>query len=806
MKSTKELKMKHVGIICITIASMVPVWFAQAQQTEDASEFAKTSEGLITDKIPNTIHSAIGMAHAADLPLVSRRVEFFFGLTKSGFRMSNGHYYAAEESKPIKSAEEILDDLYARGFEELDRGRGGSDFDRAWLAMCLIRTELHREDIDKKELRYRIEEMIDWIAVAKCPESQEELEFDKGRVRFLGTAVLFAEAVGSNSIANTAMNYAFEILDNREFDPEFTRNILSFAFLQPIRQVEDSAITSAIFQHFSSLYSKYIEDNPRNLDIAHAIMLFNRHFGEEAVAAIPASGETVSLSLSDIDFQDVDSTMLFSSSSEELQSWIEAKFRLLLGINLLETEEERRVAIMQLLTEQELAIIISAVDSLDEKVQQLIYSFAMPVIAGLTTEDDMDFSSLVSNPLFEEFPSTEHIRSFFYSLIRGSKSQNLQESLEGLNSATLVLVRSALQAQKCCPGLGAANRVYAVVDETLDYNINDFTKKADELVVLHGHSSAAECKGASLWLSLAQGYKNSQRVIDRFKKRTQANVDNSETSFEVGISLLNELQNSTADGHLDLAQRLAILGCSLDATAENCEEFSLWLASWFAEQNPLADLSEMSRTSLEAFECDQVIAQLDERDYQHKVTTLKKKIHDRYEKSPQLTVSFLKIWDDYPIAMHDYGDYEGAEGEYAKMVNLLRDSGVPKSDKWLTWCLVQQARNLLKLERYADAEKTYREIFTLHPEYHRSTMLPSLGFLHRRLGQSIQGQGELRFADAEQEYLMALDIYEKMYPGDSNSNKRVVKELTNLYTSWDKPQLAKQYQDRLETAVTIVPE
>ena len=221
--------------------------------------------------------------------------------------MFNFNINLPTEVSPTRTAEEILDAINTRGVDQ-QANRPLLSLERAWLAVSQIRTKLLHEEINRDELRKRIDEMIGWIMSADDPTNMEgrfaaakplEREFHADRLALLGVAITFAEAANDVALAKKSLDFSFVIMNNLDLKQQkYCLTYLIAGWLKPVHQIKDSTVCDEVF---ADLQSWLVNDSdlfqPKHLpwlDFAHVYALSLRKLPNDSLAALPSLKNSVS--------------------------------------------------------------------------------------------------------------------------------------------------------------------------------------------------------------------------------------------------------------------------------------------------------------------------------------------------------------------------------------------------------------------------------------------------------------------------------------------------------------------------------
>ena len=236
--------------------------------------------------------TAINRTFMGDLPTIRRSLNFGIYFSRDG---------NFPELSPTKTADEILDSIYSQGTRVLDSKRTNlaieDSLDRAWLASCLIRTELLRENFDREELSRRINQMINWTTSENENVNSEQQLIE--RISLLGLAIAYSEGVDNSTLAKKALNSALIILNKTEKELITKKLIQPFVagFYYPVCPIDDPEIITETFLAMSDWLVSDINLLPPRflpwLDFAHAYLLMSRRLPDAAISALPSPQITI---------------------------------------------------------------------------------------------------------------------------------------------------------------------------------------------------------------------------------------------------------------------------------------------------------------------------------------------------------------------------------------------------------------------------------------------------------------------------------------------------------------------------------
>ena len=210
------------------------------------------------------------------------------------------------EISPNRTAEEILDAINTRVVDQ-QSNRPLLSLERAWIAVSQIRTKLLHEEINRDELRKRIDEMIGWIMSADDPANLErrfaaakplKRDFDAERLVLLGVAIALAEAVNDVALAKKSLNFSFVIMNNSDSKQQkYLLPPLIAGWLKPVHPIKDSTVCDEVFADVQSwLVNESELFQPEHLpwlDYAHVYLLSLRDLPNDAIAALPSLKSSV---------------------------------------------------------------------------------------------------------------------------------------------------------------------------------------------------------------------------------------------------------------------------------------------------------------------------------------------------------------------------------------------------------------------------------------------------------------------------------------------------------------------------------
>ena len=223
--------------------------------------------------------------------------------TEGGFMIN---FSMQSKISPSRTSDEILDAIYTHDVTQ-QANSSLLPLERAWLAVCQIRTELLRDEIDRDEMRKRIDEMIGWIMSADDPANLErrfaaakplKREFDAERLALLGVTIAFAEAVNDVALAKKSLDFSFVILnDSHSKQQKYCLPFLIAGCVKPVRPIKDSTVCDEVF---TDLQSWLVNDSDLFqtehlpwLDFVHVYLLSMRNLPNDALAALPSLKSSV---------------------------------------------------------------------------------------------------------------------------------------------------------------------------------------------------------------------------------------------------------------------------------------------------------------------------------------------------------------------------------------------------------------------------------------------------------------------------------------------------------------------------------